>query len=247
MTRIYVGVMFLILWSVLAGESATFQRRAQVGEPRVAAVEAMLTAAFPGATPVWDTNLYVQTSDGVRTRIALSSIVEMQSGSTTEFIAGLQDYDAADRDLSNLRKGKLPADDKSRETVVAVIRNSSGTFQPVASLVLEPGHLFRIITRLVNPFNSSTVVMQYRTTDLFQGQMVEISWDVLLDNNLQVLRKLPSGIEVSAVGQPNGNSRVLYVEKTPNGIAIVDHQAQHTTQLPCAEICEPTIQQLLGS
>jgi hypothetical protein len=246
MTRIpRMSVSVLVFAIVLLGALAAQQMKARLGEEEAAAVDAMLKFLYPNLTTYWDTDVFVQDPSGNRARIALTYLAKL-SDAPLEFAAGVQESDANANDVNQIRRGKAVSVDH-RPRLIAVARDQSGVFRLVASSVLEPSHMYAGLSSLNNdPANSSIAVVSYKTVDLHQDKVVEVSWDAAMDTNLKLLRKRPTGVEIRAKASKSWE-RVLFVYRTPTGIQIMDPATNSKTELPCAQICEPSLQDLTGS
>jgi len=233
-----IAFLFLLLSFLATGGQ---QLRTEIGEEKASAVDAMVQSAFPGFTPVWDINLSIRAADGTTTHLAITNIVKLPGTSQPEFVAGFQEYDGSGRDLGRLRKGE--AISGVPQKLAAVTRIGNGTFQVVSSIVLEPNHALTIINLLSSdPLGSSYVTISYKTIDLYQSQVIETGWYSLLDANLNVIRKTPSGVEIKGIG--SDASRVLYIMLSATGVVVTDPSGKATNNIACSAICEPTIQQL---
>jgi len=218
------------------------QFRAQVGEESAAAVDAMLASAFPGTTPVWTATLSVRATDGTVTRLALTNVAKISGASQPEFVAGIQDFYGSDKNLSQLQKGQ--AISGVRQKLVAVARQANGAFQVVSSTVLEASHALTIINRLSSdPLGAAGLIITYQTIDLYQGQLVKISWTAALDANLNPVRKRPFGVETKTIGT-DAEAKVIYIAPSATGVEASNYQSGTKTDIPCSAICEPTVQQL---
>src|SRR5581483_4148260 len=218
--------------------------RTELGEEKASAVEAMLKAVYPDATPVWGYDLFVQAADGTRTKLALTNILKVAGLPQTEFVAGIQEYDRSSQDLVQLRKGE--AISGIRLTLVAVAEDPAGNFHLVSSVALEQSHGLMIMNQLnSDPTGSARVLISYKTIDVYGAQVVEISWRAILDANLNVLQKSPSGVEIESPGS-DLPSRVLYITPSETGVVVTNYQTQTKTNITCPKICEPSIQQLVA-
>ena len=223
------------------------QMRDSLGDEKATAVEVVLKSVFPGTAPVWGAYLSVRDGTGTLTRIALTDLARIPVGAGSEFVFGLQEFEAADKNLELLNEGKPPIERGSHAVLTTVVRSTAGIFGPVNSSVLEPNHAFSTITVLhVDSVGAPNVVMIYGTTDLEQNESVEITWYALVDASLTMVKKFPMGVVVKEAGQ-SAPSRLLQISRTPTGIVIQDHAAQKRNELSCSTICEPTIQQLLNN
>jgi len=223
------------------------QMRDALGDEKSAAVEVMLKQTFPGKTPVWGSYLSAQDTPEKQTRIALTDVAKISSGSGYIFIAGLQEFEAGDKNIELLHKGAPPTDAGSHAVLAAVAKDGSGTFGPVTSSVLEPGHAFSSITNLYSrPANTPGVTVIYETIDLLQEQSVTIDWNAVFDSNLKLIKQTPVGVAVKDTGSKDP-VRLLQIKRTAAGIVIEDYQAQKNIPMSCPLICAPTIQQLLGN
>ena len=233
-----IAFLFLLLSFLPAGAQ---QLRTEIGEEKASAVDAMVQSAFPGFTPVWDINLSIRAADGTSTHLAITNVIKLPGTSQPEFVAGFQEYDGSGRDLDRLRKGE--AISGVPQKLAAVTRNGNGAFQVVSTIVLEPNHALTIINRLSSdPLGSSRVLLSYKTIDLYQNQVVEVSWYSLMDANLHVIQIRPSGVEIKSTDS-TAPLRVLYIKPSATGI-VVTGPGEKTTNIVCSAICEPTIQQL---
>jgi len=235
--------LVLGLLGILCCLSATAQKlRTELGEEKASAVEVMLRAVYPGATTVWDYDLFVQAADGTRTKLALTNIINVTGLPQTEFVAGIQEYNRTSQDLVQLRKGE--AISGAPLNLVAVAKDAAGAFHLVSSVVLEPAHALTIINQLnSDPTGSPRVLLGYKAVDVSDGQVVEISWHAVLDASLNFLQKGPSGVEIDNKGS-NLPPRLLYVTPSATGVLVTNHQTQTQTNISCPKICEPTVQQL---
>jgi hypothetical protein len=131
-----------------------------------------------------------------------------------------------------------------RQRLVAVAMQANGTFQVVSSTVLEVSHALTIINRLSSdPLGAAGVVITYQTIDLYQGQLVKISWTAALDANLNPVRKRPLGVEIKTIGT-DAEAKIIYIAPTATGVEATNYQSGTKTDIPCSAICEPTMQQL---
>ena len=216
--------------------------RTELGEEKASAVEVMLKAVYPDATPVWGFDLFVQAADGTKTKLALTNIIKVAGLPQTEFVAGIQEYDRSGQDLTRLRKGEPGSG--TRLNLVAVAKNAAGTFQLVSSVVLESAHPLAVINQLnSDPTGSARVLISYKTIDVYDAQVVETSWRAVLDAGLNFLQKNPSGVEIESKGS-NLPSRMLYITPSATGVLVTNHQTQTQINISCPKICEPTVQQL---
>jgi hypothetical protein len=128
--------------------------------------------------------------------------------------------------------------------LIAVAEDPAGAFHLISSIVLEPAHGLTTIGQLnSDPTGSPRVLIGYKTTDVYDAQVVEINWRSVLDANLNTLQKNPSGVEIE-----NEDSSVpprsLYITPSQTGVVVTNYQTQTQTKISCPKICEPTVQQL---
>jgi hypothetical protein len=237
-----VAFVFLM---ILPMTSPAQPKRVQLGEEKTAAVNAMLGFLYPKLTTYWDIDVFVQAADGARTRIALTYVEKFASASGPEFVAGIQEW-ASEDDLVQIRRGNAGSGGHPAY-LIAVTRDSSGVFHLVSSYALEPSHMLAYFNTLESiPDNPSAVVVRYQTIDLLQDKVVETSWLGLLDANIKVLQKQPTGVEIKDKGSKQWG-RLLYIKRTSIGILITDPVANWKSELPCPQICEPSLKDLTGS
>jgi hypothetical protein len=233
-----VGLLGILYFLPAAAQNL----RTELGEEKALAVEAMLKAVYPDATPVWGYDLFVQAADKTRTKLALTNVIKVVGLPQPEFVAGIQAYDRSSQDLVQLRKGE--AISGARLNLVAVAKDAAGAFQLVSSMALEPSHALTTINQLnSDPTGSPRVLISYKTIDVYDAQVVEISWRGVLDASLDFLQKRPSGVEIESNGS-NLPSRVLYITPSATGVLVTNYQTQTQTNISCPKICEPTVQQL---
>jgi hypothetical protein len=222
------------------------QSRSRLGEQKSQAVDAMLGYLFPGSTPFWDVYIYIQGSDGTRTRLAITNVAQISNGSSLEFVTALQDFKAGDQGISLLEHGKLPPDNGSHANLLTVSKDTSGVFSLIATVTLETSHIFSTVTDLnASSGNLKGIVISYETIDLAGDKAVETTWYAALSDDLQFIQKYPVGVTIKGTGQ-SGELRVLQISRTPTEIIIRNPESGNQTSVACSKICEPTVQQFLA-